>query len=294
MNIHSYLVFLLFFATGCAQLPFGSKGVELGIKFTQSPTFAQVNAERKDETVINGTPVKRSDYPEVLLIKGSGGCTASLIGPRAVLTAAHCVDNGKKITFTTLDSQNYTAICEHHPDYDSDDHDMALCDTNRDITNIKPVQVVTEREATKGQRVQILGFGCTQPGGSGGNDGILRTGYSVITAGQGRDLVLETPGGAALCFGDSGGPIYTEDGRQIAVNSKGNIKDKSWVSRTDRWAVDWMKSWGERWNAPICGINISCDSTPDPDPIPDPEPQPKSCKPFSIDTGVMDIKGDCK
>jgi len=55
-----------------------------------------------------------------------------------------------------------------------------------------------------------------------------------------------------------------------------------------------MKSWGERWNAPICGINISCDSTPDPDPIPDPEPQPKSCKNFQVDTGVMEIVGVCK
>lgn len=46
-----------------------------------------------DDELVGGRPAEATDYPSAILIRL--GCTAAKVGPRHVLTAAHCVQDGK-------------------------------------------------------------------------------------------------------------------------------------------------------------------------------------------------------
>jgi secreted trypsin-like serine protease len=48
-----------------------------------------------DPELVGGEPAERDAFPSTLLVRWpKGGCTAAKVGPRHVLTAAHCVDEG--------------------------------------------------------------------------------------------------------------------------------------------------------------------------------------------------------
>lgn len=58
------------------------------------------------------------------------GCTAALVGPRALFTAAHCVPEGGRIKVASPQGgPAYPAHCERHPAYPVKDYsaDFALC-----------------------------------------------------------------------------------------------------------------------------------------------------------------------
>src|SRR2546430_1882266 len=43
-------------------------------------------------------------------------CSSDMVGPRTLLTAAHCVDEGGIVTLQ-LSGQSYRAVCNRSPDY---------------------------------------------------------------------------------------------------------------------------------------------------------------------------------
>ncbi len=272
--------------TACQHLPGGSS---IGIEFQlggRPPTAYEAAELRKDEepVLINGTPVDKSAYPHVVRIfNGSSSCTASIVGPRALLTAAHCAETGDNVSFQTVDGKKYTARITRAAQYPAEDLDLAMGLVSQQVA-VKPVSVRIDRFEKKNMEVQLIGYGCVKPGGGGGNDGILREGKSRITGGQGFDLVLNMPDGAALCYGDSGGPVFYE-GKQIAVNSKGNIADTSYVTRTTLpEGAEFLKSWSEKNGAPICGVTSTCDGA-------EPPPSPKT---FRFENDAVFIEGRVK
>jgi hypothetical protein len=253
---------------GCEHLPEGSTlGISIGIG--KPPTFKQakaLRAEDKDKVLINGIPVDPKEWPSVVRIfSGGASCTAAVVGARKVLTAAHCAETGAEVTFKTLSGKSFTGTAQRNPEYPTQDKDHAIITTTADI-DVKPMSIRTDRFETKGMDVTLIGYGCIQPGGGGGNDGTLRKGSSKVDSGQGFDLLLKAPGGAALCYGDSGGPVFYQDTNGpviIAVNSKGNIQDTSYVTRT---TIPEMNTWLKTIPG-LCGVNLKCDGvTPPPAP----------------------------
>ncbi|MFM8312656.1 MAG: hypothetical protein ACKOA8_00050, partial [Deltaproteobacteria bacterium] len=93
-------------------------------------------------------------------------------------------------------------------------------------------------------------------------DGVLRYGETVVTGFSNFDMVSSKPNGAALCFGDSGGPAFVFEGSRrllIGVNSKGNIKDTNYNARTDiKESQDFFKGLIDSNKIEICGINKVC------------------------------------
>ena len=241
-----------------------------------------------EQTLIGGEIAKPGDYPEVVYILSEGSrCTATIVGPRTILTAAHCVrDSGSIEDVATFvhDQEVFQATCSHHPQYtDSYSYDFALCKTNSEM-KVKYASIDTQAPAI-GDHVTLMGYGCTNPrdqdgegGGNGGNDGKLRYGDAKVTLlpgnGVGGGQYFYTTGSVALCFGDSGGPSMREikdpkkDQHLVnGVNSRGNIRSRSLLSSTYLPGFqNWAKAWAMNKRVSICGINRTCTHSQPPRP----------------------------
>ena len=229
--------------------------------------------------LIGGREVPRAGWPEVIRIRqGNATCSASVIGPRVVLTAAHCSKaNGEVVPVSEMDDveveagsgRRYTARCTLAPTYRPDDHDMALCLTSGAIP--PPFAVVSSVAPRLGEVITLAGFGCIRSPGDGGNDGKLRIGEAPVTraaAGTPHRYWFETKGSAALCYGDSGGPAFKRvaagapmQGPKViyGVNSRGNISDLSLLtSLALPVSKDFMRQFAASNGVRICGVNEAC------------------------------------
>jgi hypothetical protein len=225
-----------------------------------------------ENRLINGTPVPPEEHPEIINIRtGNAGCTATVIGPKVGITAGHCGATGAT-TQARINGKVYTGKITRSSIYPRKDHDVALILWSEDVVlpQGKGYATVTTAALAAGVKIQIYGYGCTNAGGTGGNDGVLRTGPNVISAFSAYDAVSQEPGGGALCYGDSGGPAYREVTRGFwalaTINSKGNIKDRNYTARLD---LPESKTLFDDFIATnkvdICGINKDCvGNTPPP------------------------------
>lgn len=236
------------------------KSAFIGFLLSNCCLFAQPIDE-----LIGGKEVDKNQYPETVYIQvetneGKGACTATIIGPEVLLTAGHCTKDQGIVNFF-LNGGSYSARCSQAPLYRDqlEDHDMALCKIDKPV-KVKPAKV-SKVGPNLGDQITLSGYGCIQPGGGQGNDGILRVGSSeVFQLPNGHDDWLYTYGGGAICFGDSGGPSFLKGTHeQIGVNSRGNIQDTSlltalWIEKSQKFFVEFA----ETEKVEICGVNKDC------------------------------------
>lgn len=233
-------------------------------------------------TLIGGRYALEGEFPETLYISnGSARCSASLIGPKVLLTAGHCSKDNGEITpvsqaadaYTFVDAQVvYKATCTISDKYESENHDMALCLLNKEMP-IKPASVVAKGAGPKmGDAITHVGYGCVTPrnpdrsGGTGGNDGRLKVGEAKVTSlAEATDYFFVTFGDG-LCFGDSGGPAYkkltnpkSEPHVVLGVNSQANIKDTNYLTDLAmEQSYVFMNAWAKKNQAAICGVTKDC------------------------------------
>jgi hypothetical protein len=195
--------------------------------------------------VTGGFPIDESDFPATARSTAPGGsCTATLVGPRVLLTAAHCVDRG--LDQAAADAEGlpmensgkvrfdaeFDLVCKMHPSYSlapapsttrpRTSEDWALCELSGKPARV--AETIATSTLSVGQRPYfILGFGCagvtkvngklvpTDGGGKllAGSDTLLEIGVGTQPGSSGHFAVtradIREP---SLCPGDSGGGAF--------------------------------------------------------------------------------------
>ncbi len=236
--------------------------VSSATEFTRPP----LTVPGAEPRILRGTPAGARQWPATRASTtstsaGNFRCTATLIGPRTVLTAAHCVDNGATMSIE-VEGPDATVTCTHHskysghPDYDND---IALCLATTDLRlpqYERYERLNTERNVLRqGARVQLLGFGCTTPGGDVSR--YLYTGSTRVTSATGA--LIATADGASVCEGDSGGAAYwsarTQSRVVIGVNStRSDDFQKSFLTNVAAPSIsDFIRKWVADNSASVCG-----------------------------------------
>jgi hypothetical protein len=264
---------------------------ELGAgKAPESEDFATLDpVGPSDGTVlINGQIVNPEDFPALFRKTSGSNCTSALIGPAAILTAAHCVTHGSTVGFRAA-GRRVRAVCEQAPGFrnGTTSEDWALCLLENEVRGIPYETVDLSGAPASGTPIFLTGFGCTATGAPGSpgacqedfqtGDRTLRMGLTNVVPrpamfanrrntifGDGR-ISAGTP---VLCPGDSGGPAFIIPNgsprairRLVGVNSATCILGDRGVSLiaavSSAPGAAFLRDWAMRREQTVCGVNGS-------------------------------------
>lgn len=248
-----HLLALTMAATGC--------GMALAvIQGDARPAPAQAVAAIRESTV---------------LFQGVAGtlCTATVVGQRALLTAAHCV-TAKEPVQATFGLATFALQCRAVGESEGRRFDVALCVSDQPLDGVRAARIEASRPLGIGDELVLAGFGCTQGGGldRGSTDqlssGLARvTAVDVALANAGEETSYVVARGASPCFGDAGGGVYPLGAAgqvlpQVAgLLSRGDLASTSYiVPFASAPLIAALRQAADQSHARLCGVHDSTTS----------------------------------
>ncbi|XP_063547562.1 chymotrypsin-1-like [Cydia strobilella] len=199
------------------------------------------------ERIVGGTKAANGSYPYQASLRVYGVwhfCGASILTPRVILTAAHCVERMRPQYLKVVVGTNQLLSggtpygvrkIVYHENYDNYEivNDIAIVFTQEEMEFSSTVDAIelNDEPVEKGEDLILTGWGTTSYPGRLPND-LMQLELKAITyeeckkAHEDINAVYETQicaltkRGEGACHGDSGGPLVRE-GRQIGVVSWG-------------------------------------------------------------------------
>ena len=222
MQHHNYHHFLSLFLLALAPTACGE--------------YPELDIASRSPAIVNGA--EDTGHPTVGRIAGGaeGHCTATLIGPKTVLTAAHCLTTKGpgfivypiSVSFTGGLSTYEAASAVVHPTYGNYYYsgDIGIVRLKQVVPGLNP-SPITAVVPKVGQKVILVGFGITATG-AWGTSGVKRQAGNAISAMTNDNITFSGSSGAVgnICSGDSGGPTFAIQGgieTVIGVHSTGSV-----------------------------------------------------------------------
>ena len=224
----------------------------------------------EDICLPDDTAIDSKNYPAIIEIQTpQGNCTATVVGPNVILTAAHCayerdasgekvIPEGKIGSFA-VDGKEYTFTFIPSTYTDKDVRlglkpDISLGLVHSEIENIEPLSIGFENPR---EPLLVLGFG----------RGLLSE--YLAKADQEdtfkRHMISYDSQNRYSCPGDSGGPTLAhnadEEFELVGVHASTDLYRYTRDTRTNSEAFkEFIKEKATENNLSICGFNLDCSS----------------------------------
>jgi hypothetical protein len=193
-----------------------------------------VSAADKDRDLRQGTLSFMDPAVGQLNVPGVGSCTASLVDPQAIVTAAHCVgyrtgamSGTFRIDLGANSSQTFDIAEAKSFGSGVGNDDVAVVRLSSAVpSNVAvPFKLSFSAVISMGQRVTMYGYGC-------------RTARGDSYSGQKQRLETNYSGKLYSCFGDSGGPLI------VSTLQPGHTGGYRTISKVfSGWTEYWMFEW---------------------------------------------------
>lgn len=206
--------------------------VQAGCGVSERERFSHA---QKDQRIVGGAPAETGQFSAVVML--DSGCTASVIHPQYLVTAAHCVRSGEvrrayvdNVLSVRLrddgslwiDDENATEpleieSCVLHPRSEEQGFDLAVC-LLVTATELQPTNLAHEG-ASEGETVLLVGYGFDQADGEAGTKRYVESSVSGITTEMDGQELLIGDAQMGTCRGDSGGPAFriASDGQTLSL-----------------------------------------------------------------------------
>lgn len=187
--------------------------------------------------IVGGTDLpEAASRPAVMVLSSRGGmCSAVVVAPDVVLTAAHCVAGSADLRVHFRQDGAEPALIAPaaravHPGYDAGavagrrrSIDLALLRLPEPLPARFPAAALAEAAPGRGAPILLGGYGLAREGDPR-STGTFRTARAEIVEPYGRSAILlwaadPRHAGAGGCEGDSGGPMSDGSGKVVAVTS---------------------------------------------------------------------------